>query len=100
MHKAGPVPLGKLSFGSEGGTGLAPFGALERAQAGADLLGVPIIEQVLTPRWSCGSATLASSTSTSSADPNAADCWPPNPTIRIGFTCAIELKPRKIAARI
>jgi hypothetical protein len=38
MTKAGLLPIGQLSFRSDGGVGLAPFDSLERAQAGAALL--------------------------------------------------------------
>ena len=57
MTKAGLLPIGQLSFRSDGGVGLAPFEQLERAQAGADLLGIPLIESVLAPCWRCGGAT-------------------------------------------
>lgn len=57
MSKAGLAPVGQLSFRVEGGVGLVPLGGTERAQAGANLLGVPLIEQVLAPCWSCGGAT-------------------------------------------
>ena len=57
MTKAGLLPVGQLSFRSDGGVGLAPFEQLERAQAGAALLGIPLIEIVLAPCWHCGGAT-------------------------------------------
>jgi GNAT superfamily N-acetyltransferase len=56
IHKAGLLDVGQLSFRSEGGVGLVPLGALDRAQAGAALLGVPIIEHV-APCWACSRAT-------------------------------------------
>ena len=90
MDKAGLRPVGHLSFGVEGGVGLAALGAPERAQAGADLLGVPIIEQVLAPCWSCGSATP-----TPVAVVDAAGCWPPLRPTTTRCTCAVELQPAK-----
>jgi hypothetical protein len=57
MHKAGLFPMGKLSFRLDGGVGLAPLGSPERAQAGALLLGVPLVEAVLAPCWCCGGLT-------------------------------------------
>ena len=62
MTKAGLLPIGQLSFRSDGGVGLAPFDSRERARAGAALLGVPLIERVLAPCWSCGSTTHTHST--------------------------------------
>ena len=50
MTKAGLLPVGQLSFGSDGGVGLAPFEQLERAQAGAALLGIPLAGLVLRRR--------------------------------------------------
>src|SRR5215217_7811871 len=62
MAKAGLLPIGQLSFRSDGGVGLAPFDSLERAQAGAALLGIPLIASVLAPCWCCGGATNKRST--------------------------------------
>ncbi|HMO59703.1 MAG TPA: GNAT family N-acetyltransferase [Roseiflexaceae bacterium] len=88
--KAGLLPVGRLSFRSDGGVGLAPFEHLERAQAGAALLGIPLIESILAPCWSCGGATH---TYSSSAD--ADSCWPPlRPTTR-PCSCAVERKPAR-----
>ena len=93
MAKAGLLPVGQLSFRSDGGVGLAPFEALERAQAGAALLGIPLIESVLAPCWHCGGATDKHSTTV-----DADTCWPPlRPTMQ-PCTCAIELKPSKTRA--
>jgi hypothetical protein len=90
MSKAGLLPVGQLSFRSDGGVGLAPFEALERAQAGAALLGIPLIESVLAPCWSCGGATHTNSTTV-----DADSCWPPLRPTTQHCTCAIELKPAK-----
>lgn len=91
MHKAGLTSVGQLSFRSEGGVGLLPLGPRERAQAGADLLGVPIIGQVLAPCWACGSPKPTSVT-----DVDAASCWPPMHPTNARCTCTIEVKPGKI----
>src|SRR6476620_4446130 len=72
MTKAGLLPIGQLSFRSDGGVGLAPFDSLERAQAGAALLGIPLIASVLAPCWSCGGTTDKHNPTI-----NADSCWPP-----------------------
>jgi GNAT superfamily N-acetyltransferase len=62
IGKAGFRPVGELSFRRNGGAGLVPGGLHERASAGAALLGVPLIEEVLimkateqplAPCWRC-----------------------------------------------
>jgi hypothetical protein len=93
MTKAGLLPVGQLSFRSDGGVGLASFESLERAQAGAALLGIPLIEHVLAPCWHCGGATHTHSTAA-----DAVGCWPPLRPTTQGCTCAIELKPAKTLA--
>jgi GNAT superfamily N-acetyltransferase len=93
MTKAGLLPIGQLSFRSDGGVGLAPFDSLERAQAGATLLGIPLIERVLAPCWHCGGATHTHSTVV-----DADSCWPPLRPTTQPCTCAIELKPPKTHA--
>jgi hypothetical protein len=91
MTKAGLLPVGQLSFGSDGGLGLAPFEHLERAQAGAALLGIPLIESVLAPCWHCGGATHSTTV-------DADSCWPPLQPTTHPCTCAVELKPAKTHA--
>ena len=93
MTKAGLLPIGQLSFQIDGKVGLAPFDSLERAQAGAALLGIPLIESVLAPCWSCGGATQ-----THILALDADSCWPPLRPTTQGCTCAIELKPAKTLA--
>jgi GNAT superfamily N-acetyltransferase len=93
MTKAGLLPVGQLSFRSDGGVGLAPFDSLERAQAGAALLGIPLIERVLAPCWSCG-GTIDKHSMAVDAD----SCWPPLRPTTQPCTCAIELKPAKTLA--
>jgi GNAT superfamily N-acetyltransferase len=93
MTKAGLLPVGQLSFRSDGGVGLAPFDSLERAQAGAGLLGIPLIESVLAPCWCCGGATQTHITAL-----DADSCWPPLRPTTQRCSCAIELKPAKTIA--
>jgi hypothetical protein len=93
MTKAGLLPVGQLSFRRDGAVSLAPVGPRERAQAGAALLGIPLIESVLAPCWSCGGAT--------DQHPTAVDtdsCWPPLQPTTQRCSCAIELKPAKTRA--
>jgi GNAT superfamily N-acetyltransferase len=93
MTKAGLLPIGQLSFRSDGGVGLAPFESRERAQAGAALLGIPLIVSVLAPCWHCGGATHTHSTAV-----DAASCWPPLRPTTQPCSCAIERKPAKTLA--
>jgi hypothetical protein len=93
MTKAGLLPVGQLSFQSQGVVGLAPFEALERAQVGAALLGIPLIDSVLAPCWCCGGATRTHRTAV-----DAAGCWPPLRPTTQPCTCAIERKPAKTRA--
>jgi GNAT superfamily N-acetyltransferase len=93
MTKAGLLPVGQLSFRSDGGTALAPFEARERAQTGAALLGIPLIESVLAPCWHCGGATHTHGTAV-----DADSCWPSLRPTTQGCTCAIERKPAKTLA--
>lgn len=44
IAKAGFQPVGEIHFLRRGGLGLTPMNASERAQAGADLLGLPLID--------------------------------------------------------
>lgn len=53
MQKAGFQPVGQLSFRRDGGVGLIPFQLGERARIGAALLGVPLVENELSPCWRC-----------------------------------------------
>jgi GNAT superfamily N-acetyltransferase len=90
MHKAGLQPVGQLSFRGDGGVGLAPLDAPERAQAGAALLGIPLIEGTLAPCWRCGGATDQQRAAV------AADrCWPPLRPTTQPCTCALERTPAK-----
>ncbi len=53
MQKAGFQPVGQLSFLRDNSLGLIPVGNPERARIGADLLGVALIEDGLSPCWRC-----------------------------------------------
>lgn len=87
MEKAGLLPVGQLSFRPDGSVGLAPLGSLERAQAGAELLGLPLIETVLAPCWHCGGLTEQQAMAVETGL-----CWPPTSPQTVPCTCAIERK--------
>lgn len=87
MEKAGLPPVGQLSFRPDGSVGLAPIGPLERAQEGADLLGLPLIETVLSPCWHCGGLTEQRITAAQTES-----CWPPTLPQTAPCTCAITRK--------
>lgn len=55
MHKAGFGAVGQLSFRQDGSVGLLPLktAVRERAYNGATRLGVPLIEDGLSPCWVC-----------------------------------------------
>lgn len=88
MEHAGLLPVGQLSFQSDGAVGLAPTGSHDRAQAGAELLGVPLLEVALAPCWRCGGLT---------SDPamasGAGSCWSPTTSQMRPCACAIQRKP-------
>ncbi len=88
MEKVGLLPVGQLSFRLDGSAGLAPLGLLERAQAGAELLGLPLIETVLAPCWHCGGLTEQRITVGETES-----CWPPTLPHTVPCTCAIKRKP-------
>lgn len=56
IRKAGFTAVGRLSLLGNGRAGLAPFIDRERAQLGAALLGVPLVETNLFLCWHCGGA--------------------------------------------
>ena len=92
MEHAGLAPVGSLSFRADGGVGLAPLGSYERAQAGAELLGVPLVEATLAPCWRCGGQTAKSDHDATSS------CWPPTESAMAPCTCAIERKPSVVVS--
>lgn len=54
IRKAGFTPVGHLSFSSDGTPALASHGRQDRGEAGAALLGVPLVSRSLSPCWRCG----------------------------------------------
>jgi ribosomal protein S18 acetylase RimI-like enzyme len=54
LRKAGFTSVGHLSFLADGTPALVSHGREERSQAGAALLGVPLVSQPLSPCWRCG----------------------------------------------
>jgi GNAT superfamily N-acetyltransferase len=89
IDRAGFEPVGQLSFRMDGGVGLQPFENLSRAQAGADLLGVPLINGVLSPCWCCGGASEHRC-----GVEDAASCWPPLRPEKIHpCTCGVAVQP-------
>lgn len=88
IDRAGFEPVGQLSFRIDGGVGLQPFENLARAAMGAALLGVPLIDAILSPCWCCGGATEHHCGET-----EAEACWPPvNPATVQQCSCAIPVK--------
>jgi len=87
IDKAGFVPIGQLSFTMDGGVGLQPFDDLERARAGAEMLGIPLIDAILSPCWCCGGSSLHRC-----GVEEALSCWPPiQPALTPACTCAVPV---------
>lgn len=53
MHKAGFQAVGQLSFRRDGAVAMIPLELPERSRIGAALLGVPLVEDGLSPCWRC-----------------------------------------------
>ncbi|MEZ4671309.1 MAG: GNAT family N-acetyltransferase [Anaerolineae bacterium] len=70
MQKAGFQAVGQLSFQRDNSLGLIPFDRLERARIGAALLGVPLIEDGLSPCWRCVDQVVC----TCQRDPESCSC--------------------------
>jgi GNAT superfamily N-acetyltransferase len=70
MQKAGFQPVGQLSFQRDNSLGLIPFDLPERARIGAALLGVPLIEDGLSPCWRCVDQVVC----TCQHDPESCSC--------------------------
>jgi GNAT superfamily N-acetyltransferase len=84
IDRAGFKPAGQLSFRLDGGIGLQPFNDLARAEAGAALLGVPLIDSILSPCRFCGGLTVLRC-----GLEEALACWPPlRPDLTSRCTCA------------
>lgn len=88
MEHAGLLlPVGQLSFRPNGTVGLAPLGSPDRARAGAELRGVPLIEAELAPCWRCGGQSHERAADEAEQD---AACWPPAKAVASSCTCAIQ----------
>lgn len=70
MQKAGFQAVGQLSFHHDHSLGLIPFDLPERARIGAALLGVPLIEDGLSPCWRCVDQVVC----TCQRDPESCSC--------------------------
>ncbi len=70
MQKAGFQAVGQLSFQRDNSLGLIPFDLPERAHIGAALLGVPMIEDGLSPCWRCVDQVVC----TCRLDPESCSC--------------------------
>jgi GNAT superfamily N-acetyltransferase len=70
MQKAGFQAVGQLSFQRDNSLGLIPFDRPERARIGAALLGVPLIEDGLSPCWRCVDQVVC----TCQRDPESCSC--------------------------
>lgn len=70
MQKAGFRAVGQLSFQHDNSVGLVPFNLPERAHIGAALLGVPMIEDGLSPCWRCVEQVVC----TCQRDPESCSC--------------------------
>ncbi len=90
MSKAGLLPVGQLSFQADGKVGLTPYNGSDRAVAGADVFGVPLVQTMLAPCWHCGGMMEQPLTDLRQL------CWPPS-SIRATnshhCTCAVEIRP-------
>ena len=87
MERAGLLSVEQLSLPLDGSEGLAPLGPSNRAQVGTELLGLPLIEAVLTPCWHCGSLTEQWT-----MDVETESCWPPAHLQTVASMCAIKRK--------
>jgi GNAT superfamily N-acetyltransferase len=70
IQKAGFRAVGQLSFQRDNSLGLIPFDLPERARIGAALLGVPLIEDGLSPCWRCVDQVVC----TCQRDPESCSC--------------------------
>ena len=70
IQKAGFQVVGQLSFQHDNTLGLIPFGKPERARIGAELLGVALIEDGLSPCWRCVDQVVC----TCRLDPESCSC--------------------------
>ena len=88
MSIAGFEFVGQLSYTIDGKVGLAPYSdSTDRARIGADLLQVPLIEEILAPCWNCG-GTIAKHPEIADVD----SCWPPKRSGESVCCCVKEVK--------
>ena len=88
MSKAGFDFVGQLSYTIDGKVGLAPYSdSTDRARIGADLLQIPLIEEILAPCWNCG-GTIAKHPEIADVD----SCWPPKRSGESVCCCVKEVK--------
>ena len=88
MSKAGFEFVGQLSYTIDGKVGLAPYSdSTDRARIGADLLQIPLIEEILAPCWNCG-GTIAKHPEIADVD----SCWPPKRSGESVCCCVKEVK--------
>ena len=83
MHKAGFTPVGRLSFDADGRVALTQTGPAERAAAGAQVLGVPLVIETLSPCWRCRTEAAASDCS----------CCAPTSASTEACACHIQRRP-------
>jgi hypothetical protein len=88
IQKAGFIPVGRLSFGAGGGVALTPMGSLDRARAGAHLLGVALVAESLRPCWRCEAAAAEAEACASTAPGVSSDAC----------VCAIQPRPARQSA--
>lgn len=86
MYKAGFTTVGRLSFGGDGRVALTPSAALERARAGAHVLGVPLTVEALTPCWRCRTSGEAAAGCACCATETTQDTC----------SCAIPVRPSRV----
>ncbi len=84
IFKAGFTTTAQLSFQANGDAGVTALGPAERVQAGASLLGVPVLEAgedpLISPCWCCVIEAQQ-------ADGGEAACWPSEPTPQPKTVC-------------
>lgn len=70
IQRAGFQAVGQLSFQHDNSLGVIPIDQPERARVGAELLGVPVIEDGLSPCWRCVDQVVC----TCRRDPESCSC--------------------------
>lgn len=80
IGRAGFQPVGELSFDAAGRVTLVPSGDRERAEAGAALFGMPLMQSDLTPCWCCANGD------------HPCGCTPTDAALAGTCACAVALK--------